>query len=388
MVLIQNKKMTSILNDASPAINYETILIDGDYYQALLADIRNANTSIDIESYIFNDDTTGNKIGDALVNASIRGVKIRVLVDGVGSLFWGGRVATKLEKAGIPTRVYHPFPWHWHRTHPFPGKLAKFIYLLSKINARNHRKITLIDKKIVYIGSANIADCHCNKEEGGDSWHDITVRITHVDTTNLAYAFNRAWGQLSLKERIQKPTRQADPIFRLNYGLRQRRLLYKFLLLRIAQCTKRIWVINSYFVPDNILLAKLVKAAKKGVDVKILLPHKSDVFVMSLVATTFYTQLLNSGATIFEYLPSILHAKVLILDDWYCVGSSNLNYRSLRHDLEVDVNIRTSEAQKTLEQQFLSDLKKARQIKLEDLRKQSLFKRLVGRLLLYIRHWL
>lgn len=381
------------MNETTVDNTQESILIDSEYFQSLLADIRNANTSIDLETYIFNEDKIGHKIKDALINAAIRGVKIRVLVDGAGTPTWGSDLTIQLEQAGISTRIYHPFPWmigQWHRAYPPLNFMAKLLHLLSHINSRNHRKTVIIDKKIVYVGSANIANCHSNIDQGGDNWHDIMVRLTGTDISNLQYAFNRAWGHLQVKERFRQSLHVtiSDPVFRLNYGFRQRRLLYKYLLLRIKQCTKRIWVTNSYFVPDNILLTHLKNAAKRGVDVRIMLPNKTDVFVISLVSNTFYTQLLQSGVAIFEYLPNVLHAKMLILDDWYCVGSSNLNYRSLRHDLEVDVNLRTSAAQKILEQQFLSDLEQSKQINIEDVYKQPLYKRIIGRLLLYARYWL
>ena len=144
---------------------------------------------------------------------------------------------------------------------------------------------------------------------------------------------------------------------------------------------------SAYFNPDYFLLRYLKKAAKRGRDVKILLPHDPDVAIMSLFANAFYSSLLQGGVKIYEYLPSVIHAKMLIIDDWYCIGSSNLTQRSLIHDLEVDVNIQTNSAKKILEKQFLDVIQGSRQLSLEDLKKLPLYKKMLSQLLLYIRYF-
>ena len=140
-------------------------------------------------------------------------------------------------------------------------------------------------------------------------------------------------------------------------------------------------------MPDHFLLRKLKEAAHKGIDVRILLPQHSDVIFMPWASKAFYYSLLKAGVRIFEYQPSILHAKTLIIDDWFLVGSSNLNHRSLRHDLEVDVNICTSRAKSSLNQQFLLDLAQSKEIFLSDWQKRPWYQNLVGKLILYIKYW-
>src|SRR5207249_2714190 len=106
-------------------------------------------------------------------------------------------------------------------------------------------------------------------------------------------------------------------------------IYYKNLLRRLSRCEKRVWITNAYFIPDAFLMKKLQDAAKRGIDVRILLPRKSDIAIMPLASSMFYNRLLRSGVRIFEYLPKILHSKILIIDDWMLIGSSNLNHRSL-----------------------------------------------------------
>lgn len=374
----------------------ETILQNGDYYDSLLKDIHNAKHTIDIETYIFNEDNVGIKIGEALAQVAERGVKVRVLVDGAGTPGWGGQLTRKMEQAGVLTQVFHPFPWKifsWVRSYSSASFLYKIIHLLSNINKRNHRKSCIIDNAIVYVGSANISKCHSRKDQGGDDWRDTTVKLDSVETKDIQHAFNKAWDYFSIQERIQKSIKDAfrdvdqNSIFRLNYSRHQRHILQKDILKRISLSQNRIWVTNAYFIPDASLLKAITQASERSIEVRILLPSKSDVFIMPLMATTFYMNLLKKGVKIFEYLPSVLHAKILIIDDWYCTGSSNLNYRSLIHDLEVDVHIQSDESKRILEKQFLEDINQSKQVDLAGLKKLSLFKRIVGRLLLYVKYF-
>ena len=149
---------------------------------------------------------------------------------------------------------------------------------------------------------------------------------------------------------------------------------------------ERIWLTHAYFLPDNFLLKTLKMAAARGVDVKILLPKKSDVFIMPWASETFYRSLIESGVEIYEYLPSVLHAKILIIDDWVSIGSSNLNHRSLLHDLEVDVSLQTQQAKAQVCEQFCEDIKKSDQVSLCDWSQRPWYRRFLGQLVLYVKY--
>lgn len=371
----------------------QIIFSSGDeYYKNLLNDINHAEKTIDLETYIFNHDDLGIKIIDALIAAKERGVEVRVLVDGAGSPLWGGRLTKKLEKAGVQTRIFHPFPWrlwHWSRSHVKKPFLLKAIYLFLKINSRNHRKVCIIDDKIAYVGSFNISKVHLEKSSGGDDWRDTAVKLSGINLKAISDAFRASWLHLTIHDVSRKKfNSHSNPILRLNNTRQRRRYLYKNLLDRIKRCKNRIWMTNAYFVPDNFLLKDLIDAAHRGIDVRIMLPRKSDIFFMPWASSAFYRSLLKNGVRIFEYLPSMLHTKNLIVDDWVIVGSSNLNHRSLLHDLEIDVNICVPEAKKQIEQEFLADLKKSQEINLEHWYKRPLYQRLLGKLLLYVKFWI
>lgn len=363
----------------------ETIFFDSaDYFQSLLREINNAKSSIDLEMYIFAQDFVGKKIIGALLKAAQHGVKVRVLVDGAGTPEWSGKQIEELEKAGAKTRIFRPFPWRfwqWSRTKIKKPIIQKIIYLILHINSRNHRKVCIIDDEIVYTGSFNICK--------NDGWRDTGIRLQNIDISSLHEAFAAVWTHQPIQERIKAAFRHAnlDAIIRLNNTRHQRRVLYKNLLKRMKYCKKRIWITNAYFLPDNFLLRRLAKAACNKIDVRILLPRKTDIPFLPWAANIFYENLLKSGVRIFEYLPSMLHAKSLILDDWMMIGSSNLDHRSLLHNLEVDINVQLSDSKKLLEQQFLYDLQSCKEVNLADWGKRPLYQRIIGRLYLYIKYW-
>lgn len=364
-----------------------------EFFERLLTDIDEAKESIDLETYIFRGDTLGEQVANGLIEAATRGVRVRVMVDGAGSPAWGGNLTKKMESAGVETRIYHPFPWRlwqWSRSRVRVSTLKKAIYLCLNINRRNHRKVCIVDQKIAYVGSLNICAAHVDKKIWGDYWRDTAVRLQNTNLTELTQAFEAAWEHLPVQERIREIFRKVhqDPIFRFNDTRHRRRILYKNLLRQISRSKERVWITNAYFVPDSILLNKLADAAERGVDVRILLPQRSDVFMMPWAAATFYYHLVKSGARIFEYLPSMLHAKTLIIDDWVTVGSTNLNHRSLLHDLEVDVNIRTTESKKIINEQFESDLENSKEVDLETWSRRPAYQRFIGHSLLYLKYWM
>lgn len=372
----------------------ETIFLSNEaYFDALLADIAQAKNQIDMEVYIFQNDAIGKRVTQALIEAGQRGVRVRLLVDGIGSPGWSNLLKL-LNSAGVEARVFRPLPWklwQWQQNLRHRSDwLSNMLYLFAKMNKRNHRKTCLIDTSIVYIGSTNIHDCHLNTPSKGQGWRDTSVRLVGAKTKNLQEAFAAVWNHPTIQKRLSNIFERinTNAIIRLNYSRHERRVLYKSLLQHLSRCKKRVWITNAYFVPDNRLLNKLADLAEKDIDVRILLPQKTDIFLLTWASKTFYDKLLKSGVRIFEYMPTMLHAKSLILDDWFIVGSSNLNQRSLLHDLDVDVNIRSETAKQALEQQFLVDISHSTEIHWLGWQKSSWLKKFLGRLSLYIKYWM
>ncbi|HLD16372.1 MAG TPA: phospholipase D-like domain-containing protein [Coxiellaceae bacterium] len=378
----------------APISYEESIFVTGEsYFKALMEEIACARKTIHLETYIFNHDDLGKQMVNVLSEAAKRGVKVRVLVDGCGTPQWGARLARQLEKSGVETRVFHPFPWqlwNWSRSTIKSSLLLRWIYLFLNANVRNHRKICLIDDHILYAGSMNISKTHLSVASGGQNWRDTGVRLVGDNFEQLKKALESAWFRKPLKERLKEAFKQVrrNPHIRLNYTRHRRRLLHKNLIRMMAKCRRRIWITNAYFIPDNVLLNTLRDAADSGVDVRILLPNKSDVRMMPWASSAFYHHLLQAGVRIFEYLPSVLHAKSLILDEKSFVGSSNLNHRSLLHDLEIDILLTSEVSKKILEEQFLADLKNSREVYLDKWRLRHRRRRFLGRLALYLKYWI
>lgn len=374
----------------------ETIFDNGSsFFDSMINDIDHAEHEILLESYIFNQDALATKVSLALQKAAEKGVSVKVLVDGCGSPNWGISHAKALEKSGAKTKVYHPFPWqiwNWSRSILKAPWIIRWIYLLPKVNRRNHRKICLIDNNIVFIGSINITKQHLLPAEGGDNWRDTAVRITNVDTSYLRTALINTWGHRTIKERLRDTFIhiKTDPIFRLNHSRHRRRILYKQLLKKIATSKKRIWITNAYFIPDNVLLRKLSEAAKRNIDVRILLSKKTDLpFPMTWASGLFLRKLLSAGIRIFEYTPSILHAKSIIIDDWILIGSTNLNHRSLLHDLEIDIRLSTNNAKNIVKHLFLSDLLYSQELSLKNWKqRQPWYKNALGKFILIAKYWI
>ena len=388
-----NKSVTHIKTDSLGPKHQEMIFTCGSsYFTTLIQDIENATHSIYLEVYNFNRDSLGEKLAKVLSSAAKRNVTVKLLVDSAGTPSWGSSFTNPLEKAGVKTKIYHPFPWRfWQWSHsvvklPF---ILKTIYLLLKMNSRNHRKVCIIDNKIAYIGSINVNACHLSKQDGGKGWRDTAVRLACLDFQELQAAFEAAWNHTQLQERLQRLFQHVNTnaVLRLNNTRHRRRILYKNLLRRIAKAKHRIWITNAYFLPDKFILKKLKDAAETGIDVRILLPSVSDVPIMPLTSSMFYHSLLKSGVRIFEYLPSMLHAKSLILDDWFVIGSTNLNSRSLLHDLEIDVNLQHKISKNIIELQFLKDLDASCEIQLNAWKKRAVYQRAIGQILLFLRYW-
>jgi cardiolipin synthase len=362
-----------------------------DYFNAMLSDIQQACATIDLETYIFANDVIGDKFVESLIAAANRGVRVRIIVDGFGSPTWQSKYKNKLEINGVHSKIYHPLPWRPRQLSSATSTkqgISKWIYLLFNFNKRDHRKFMLVDDKIAYVGSFNISRSHIAKAIGGRGWRDLGVKVTGADTEELKNAFDYCYYHRPIKERIREiflKIKNKSP-FRLNYSIQRRRILYKDFIKKINRAKEKIWLTNAYFVPQNRLIRQLRAAAERGVDVKILLPNKSDVFIMPWASHAFYNKLLNGGVTIYEFLPEVLHAKAVIIDNWCQVGSSNLNHRSLLHDLEVDVVLHTKSAKDKLMDLFKNDIRHARQITKAKWTKRPFYQRFLGRIVLYVKY--
>ena len=367
-----------------PSPVQEKIYTDAtNYFERIVDAIGQAQRSVDLEVYIFDNDPLSARISHALEQAAQRGVKVRVLTDGVGACSDFSQIADQLIAAGAEVRIYHPLPWHlehWRLSLTQSRGVEKFFTLFSYINKRDHRKLIIIDQKLAWLGSFNITQKHLPGEQDGENWRDTAIEITGLDLEAAQMAFDTCWFRRKQRKTVKRLPRTP---FIFNFTHRLRTIQRKRLLKRISRASDKIWITNAYFVPDKQLLRALIYASYRQVDVRILLPKKSDIFFIPWASSYFYRQLLDAGVRIFEYQQRILHAKTIIIDDWATIGSSNLNGRSLRHDLELDYSLQLAESKTTLRQHFLQDLEHAEELDAVSFEQKRSWQRWLGGLLLF-----
>ncbi len=372
----------------------EKIFLEGDgYFDQLIQDIDHANQYITVEIYTFNDDLLGNKVAEHLIKAFKRGVKLQIIVDGVGSLGFFDKLHGLFLKEGIIVKMYNPLPLY----HPYHGKLSflrKCQILFSrinKLNRRNHRKIITIDHQIMYAGSFNITSEHTSYYSG-TAWKDMGVRVTGDYVKFAVLNFKRIWKlrdyyryKKFLKGNISIDWRRSP--LRLNQTLYMKSFFYKNFLKTIRQSRNRIWMMTPYFIPKRRLIRALGNAARKGVDVRILISQKTDVQFFYWLQYFYFGYLIKKGVKIYQYTDSILHAKNFIIDNYMTIGSTNLNHRSFMHDLEVDLVIQDEDNKKKIADHFLEVSESQEIITLEHLRERPIWDKVLSRLIFLFKYW-
>jgi cardiolipin synthase len=368
----------------------EIVFNTGDaFFENLIQSIALAKTSIHLETYIFDLDVLGLQILNLLSEAGERGVQVRLMLDGVGASNWNLATADHWRRKKVNVRFFHPLAWQKSFKRFWQSLTFRKIALgFSKVNHRNHRKICIIDHQIAFVGSMNISARHLNRVSGTHTWRDTAVRIQGDGVDLLVDACNEAWDFSKNYYRRRRIRRTVEKIFqkiRINCSEAQREVYYQNLVKHLEGTTQRIWITNAYFVPDHAIVTALEVAAERGIDVRLLFPYKSDFFGVKLAMESFYTPLMQAGVQIYEYTPAMLHAKVMILDNWVTVGSSNLDHRSLFQDLEADVILTKAENITLLGEQFLKDLTVSKQVQLVWWKNRSLLHRLLEKLFMRFR---
>lgn len=357
------------------------------YFDAVLNAIKQAQIKIDVETYIFDCDLVGTQFTQALEQAALRGVMVRLLVDGAGIEAGFSKLARTLRSSGALVHIHRPLPWqfaHWPFALTSIKGIQKFWYLLSYINQRNHRKLVIIDEKIVWLGSINISQKHLSSDHGGNNWRDTAIELQQINTLPVQQAFNASWNRWRRKDKrqIARDIRPSPFLFNFTRILRVRNR--KKLLRRMHRAHQRIWISSAYFVPDSRLLSALIAASHNGTDVRILLPRQSDIIFIPWASAYFYEQLLHAGVRIYEYQAGILHTKTLLIDDWATIGSSNFNRRSLLHDLEVDYIVQQAGSRLQLDQDFQADLMQSEEFTPSDLSTKKRWQRALGWMILVL----
>lgn len=328
----------------------EKIFLDADhFYDHLLTEIRHARKSIDLETFTFLPDALGEKILTKLIYACNRGVKVRLLLDGWGSSEFNEKMIERLEHAGAVIKFFNPLPWK-KRT----MKSLNPLKALSLINNRNHRKTCIIDSEVAYIGSINIEASHSKHFSKEEAWKDCGLRVEGVQISHIMKAFERSFKK---EDSIPGfcPKEFKESLVKWNCGEEFRSLKRNEVLERIRNAKKRVWLTSPYLVPAEEVISELAKASERGVDVRILTPKKNDMKLFPYFNAISAREMTGRGVSVYLYNPKFMHAKIKIIDDWYTIGSTNLNQRSYFHDLELDVVVTHKSNKASLLKQFKTD---------------------------------
>lgn len=326
-------------------------------FPSMLAAIRGAKKTINLEFYIYWDGDIGRMFAEALAERARAGVQVKVILDAVGSATMSPQLIDFLRRNGVDLEWYHPLRW----------------YTISRVNHRTHRKLLIVDGRIGFSGGVGIADNWAGDADSSDHWRDTVVRIEGPVVTQMQFAFMDNWVKsrgelLTGLDYFPEVETCGDYLTQViksspSEGSSTVKLLY---VISIVSAAKSIYISNAYFVPDKDTIRALEGAVRRGVDVRVIVPGEhTDVPFVRQASRLYYELLLRRGIRIFEYQPTMMHAKTMVVDGlWTTIGSSNFDDRSFRLNDEVNVNVYDARAAAEMEAMFAGDLERSREITL------------------------
>jgi cardiolipin synthase len=346
-----------------------TLLQNGDaFYPAMLDAIRKAEDSVNFEVYIFEPDEIGRQFIDAFKERARAGVEVRLLLDGFGGMKLKKRYREELGQAGVVVSRFRP---------PSLRDLVRFY-------RRSHRRAIVIDGKIGFTGGAAISKKWKGNVTNEHEWRDSMTRVTGPMVAGIQSAFVSNWvyctGEVIAGPRFFPPVERGPGPCALSVvsspsdSLQPIRLLF---WVSFINARRRLWICNSYFIPDQRLRDAVVERARAGVDVRVLVPgNHTDAVPVQAAGRSYYEELLAAGVRIFEYQPAMMHAKTAVIDGtWSIVGSANLDERSMELNEENVLGIGDPDFARAIEEGVVADLARSREIHLEEWRKRSIFQR-------------
>ena len=354
------RSLDALGNEMTPG-NRATLLEDADgIFPRMLEAIGSATLSINFETYILKDDRVGQRFATALAERARAGVEVRLLVDGWGSHL--GALREELERAGAIVRVYKPLR----------------IYSIDRVGNRTHRRILTIDGHIGFCGGVGL-------DERWETWRDTMIEVDGPVTAQLQHVFALDW--MHTTGEVLNGNRQfphidsaGDDLAQVIAAARADAISTSKLLLYMAiQASRRsIWIENAYFVPDWQIREGLVAAARRGVDVRVVVPGEHmDSPNVQAAARYHYGELLDAGVKVYEYQPTMLHNKVMVVDEiWSTVGSINFVNRSMKKNAEVNIAIYDRAFAEKVGAMILADIERCEVLTKKGWKNRSLWARI------------
>ncbi|HXO20093.1 MAG TPA: phospholipase D-like domain-containing protein [Thermoanaerobaculia bacterium] len=347
--------------------NRAEILNNGDaIFPAMIGAIRGAKVSVNLESFIFNNDHAGQLFADALMDTARRGVEVRVLVDGTGSHL--GPLFDRMKQAGVQLYVFHPIR----------------LWSLYKIGRRTHRKILVVDGLVCFTGGLGISDPWLGDARNPKEWRDMQVEVHGPATAQMQAIFSEDWtyttGEILAGDKFYPQLGKAGDVdaqaIKMSRG-DSSSLASMLYFVAIQSAVQSIRIQNAYFLPDRHIREALVRAVRRGVDVQVMVPGKNiDVAVVRLASRIHYGELLTGGVKIYEYTGTMMHNKTAIVDGIFSlVGSINFDARSMRENAEESMAFYDRGFAARLEATFDADRQRCHEITYDRWKRRGLHKR-------------
>ncbi|NVK28768.1 MAG: cardiolipin synthase [Flavobacteriia bacterium] len=372
--LEEKLKVVKVLYNSDKSVitlrNKPTLLRNGEEaFPEMLKCIGEAKHHIHVEYYIIEDDEVGRKFRDALIDKAKAGIEVRFIYDDVGSSGLRKRFLKPMQEAGIEVRPFMP---------------VLFPILTSQANYRDHRKILIIDGKIGFLGGINLSFRYTNDIERGRHWRDTHLKIEGDAVKSLQVNFFLMWKFVTEYmpeiESVYFPEAEVEDVSMMQIAASGPDTDWSNIMgaffAAINSAREEVLITTPYLIPNDEILLAIQTAALSGVDVKVILPAKSDNRVVQAAVLSYVKQLLSAGVRVFLYEKGFIHAKTMVVDDRLCtVGTSNMDYRSFDINFEINAMMYDPDITAELKADFENDLKECREITLERWEKRKLRRR-------------
>ena len=357
----------------------------GEAYPAMLEAIASARSEVLLETYLWASDQNGRRFVDAVCIKAQEGVKIRCIIDGAGSFGFDGGDVDRMRSAGVRLAVFHPVgPWRrrwgWQ--------------------VRDHRKLLIVDGRVAFAGGMNLGNDYAPVDWGGQGWNDVHAILEGPVLHDLARLFELSWRSSEpwnfepAPHEARHPLLEPAPVHGSSLRVQAlavgkflgRRLIQHQLQHAFSAARERIWIESAYFIPNRALRGSLKRAARRGVDVRVIVPRHNDVPGLTDASRSTWASLMRAGVRIAEWVPGMLHSKTICIDGaWSMIGSYNLDARSLHYNWEVTLAVLDAATAARLEQKFTDDLQLSETVDPAQWRRRGLLQKLRERFFYFFR---
>ena len=356
MKLVPVERLALTPNRMLPGHRLRLLFGGGEAYPAMLEAIASARSEVLFETYLWASDENGRRFVDAVCIKAQEGVQIRCIIDGAGSFGFDGNDIDRMRGAGVRLAVFHPVgPWRrrwgWQ--------------------VRDHRKLLIVDGRVAFAGGMNIGNDYAPVDWGGRGWNDVHAVLEGPVLRDLLRLFDLSWRtsapwNFEPAHEARRPALEPVPVHGATTRVQAlavgrflgRQLIQHQIQHAFSAARERIWIESAYFIPNRALRGSLKRAARRGVDVRVIVPRNSDVPGLADASRFTWASLLRAGVHLFEWTPGMLHAKTLCIDgEWSMVGSYNLDARSLHYNWEITLAVLDRDTAARLEEKFTGDLK-------------------------------